>query len=207
MLQQALARPVSQPPRSVPAAPTSRVGCREPRGAEYFFPPRVLFDNDDGADLIVRSWYSKILGAAREPSLSCDNFRHQSFRFTHIPTFHAPSFVRVEISTRSATLWAGLLSGAGGYEPGQLVRQAKRELLETERRELAAALARFSVWDAATSDHPEKNGFDGTQWVLEARSGAAYHVVQRWSPRSGAFRELCLALASLGIAGPYEDER
>src|SRR4051812_14917092 len=165
-LQRALAQPVSPPPRSVPAVAASRAGCREPLGIEYFFPPFVLFGGQEAsADRLVRSWYSKVLSAAREPSLSCGSGRRQVFRFSSIPSFAAPTFVRVEISSREGRVWSGALSGAGGYDPGQLVKTEHRQLLESERQELAQALTAWSFWEAPTNEIDV--GHDGTQWVLE----------------------------------------
>lgn len=38
---------------------------------------------------------------------------------------------------------------------------------------------------------------DGTEWVLDGRSGDRYHIVFRGSPEAGRFRELCLLLLRL----------
>ena len=48
-------------------------------------------------------------------------------------------------------------------------------------------------------------GIDGAAWLVEARVGRRYHVVDRWSPRPGAFRSL--GLTFMRIAGlPTEGE-
>jgi hypothetical protein len=47
-------------------------------------------------------------------------------------------------------------------------------------------------------------GLDGAQWVIEGRRVDAYHVVDRWSPRGGPYRDAGLAflqLAGLSATG------
>src|SRR5438477_7376415 len=49
------------------------------------------------------------------------------------------------------------------------------------------ALDRFSFWQAPTQE--ERSGADGARWILEGRSANRYHVVDRWSPPPGPFRD------------------
>ena len=50
-----------------------------------------------------------------------------------------------------------------------------------------AAINAAAFWDAPTED-PGKNGEDGAQWIIEGRRQGRYHVVERWSPKSGPIR-------------------
>jgi hypothetical protein len=50
-------------------------------------------------------------------------------------------------------------------------------------------------------DPQAKRGFDGAQWILEGVKDQKYHVVDRWTPRDGAFREACLYLLKLSQIG------
>jgi hypothetical protein len=181
----------------------ARAGCGAPRGLRFFFPPGALFDRaDDHVDELLRHWYSRVLTATLEPSLSCGMGAPQRLRFLSIPTFDPASFVRVELTPDGGVVWSGTLSGSGGYDPGQLVRSAQRKLLAAESRELSAAIAKAGFW-TTPADDSEHDGFDGTQWVLEGRRGADYHVVHRWSPTRGAFRDLCRDFARLGGIGTH----
>jgi hypothetical protein len=196
-LKRAVSELQSLPPSSVPGVDAQRAGCGDPRGSEYFFPPRALFAAEPAsADLLTRTWYSKVLGAMQEPSLSCGSSRNQTFRFVLIPTFQAPAYVRVQLSSRGGVVWSGVLSGAGGYDPGQVMHSTQRALLDAERHDLLQAITRANFWQAPTNEPTD--GFDGTQWVLEGRSGAVYHVVQRWMPGAGPFRDLCQKFAGFG---------
>ena len=52
--------------------------------------------------------------------------------------------------------------------------------------------------DRRISDEPARErGCDGAMGILEGRSWAAYHVVDRWSPAKGEFRDMCLAMLRL----------
>jgi hypothetical protein len=195
-----------------PTAPIdfARAGCASPGGLEYFFPTSRLFQVRDpaSADLLVRTWYSRVLSAAREPTLSCAAFAPQRYRFLRIPTWAPPSYVRVELSARSAEVWRGVLSGSGGYDPGEPQRTSQRKLSESERRQLSGAITHSALWQIPTDDSAH-DGFDGTQWILEARAGASYHVVHRWAREQdgreapaadadGAFSALCRRFMELG---------
>ena len=37
-------------------------------------------------------------------------------------------------------------------------------------------------------------GVDGAQWIVEGVRNGKYHLVDRWSPDTGAFREAALLL-------------
>ncbi len=41
----------------------------------------------------------------------------------------------------------------------------------------------------------EDRGVDGAQWIIEGVRDGSYHLVDRWSPTGGEFRELGLYMA------------
>lgn len=43
----------------------------------------------------------------------------------------------------------------------------------------------------------DDSGLDGAQWILEGVKEGRYHVVDRWTPQIGDFREACLYLLKL----------
>jgi hypothetical protein len=97
-------------------------------------------------------------------------------------------------------------SGTCGYEPGKLITNKTRQLTNMEWDGFVALLDRVCYWQL-----PPKNddmGPDGALWILEGRREGRYHVVDRWSPQSGDFREACLyllRLSNLGIDLSGED--
>jgi hypothetical protein len=57
-----------------------------------------------------------------------------------------------------------------------------------------------------TKESPEELGLDGSQWILEARDAVKYHVVDRWSPRGGAYSDCCRLLITLAKLQIPKDE-
>lgn len=84
------------------------------------------------------------------------------------------------------------LDGEGGYEPGTVQTIVEKQLSDPEWTLLSSSLARAAFWGMRTRGDNE--GLDGAQWILEGRRADSYHVVHRWSPKEGAFRQACLAL-------------
>jgi hypothetical protein len=77
-----------------------------------------------------------------------------------------------------------------------IVARAGRELAPEDWSSIEEALARTEFW--VTPSYGRISGPDGARWILEGRSGALYHVVDRHSPGSGAFRDACLLFLKLG---------
>jgi hypothetical protein len=150
-------------------------------------------------------WYSRHLRAAGEPSLfeappSPRPAGAATYRFTWLRTFHHPVVIRVEVERDGrARLIATELSGYGGYDPGKIARRMERKLSSDEARRLGSALAatRLLTWPAR--DCHGLLGIDGSQWIVEARDRAGYHLVDRWSPESGPMREVGQLM--LGLTG------
>jgi hypothetical protein len=104
--------------------------------------------------------------------------------------------VRVEWApTDEATLTATELSGAGGYEPGEVANTVTRTLSQQESVRLLA------LRDVALREPAVECAMmlDGARWIVEAAGPGGYHYVNRQSPESGAVRDLGLAL--LGFTG------
>jgi hypothetical protein len=191
---------------ALPAGPAaSPPPCLPPEARGYYFAriwgPRSPFD------LMTMDWYSKHLRAANEPSLSCGpSGSEETYRFTWLRTFHAPVVVRVAWSGDQGELVATVLDGAGGYEPGKIEKTVKRALTAAEWKALAAAIARTGLWKMALVDRSGGVGVDGAEWVVEGRHGDEYHLVTRWSPDRGAYRDLGLLFVRLsGLAVPKDD--
>jgi hypothetical protein len=182
--------------------PARRPDCKSPDAAEFFFPKGALGERGPqfDQDASNREWYSKHLRSMGEPSLSCGEARRESYRFLWLRTWGHPIAVRVEISSRSNTLTAVELDGAGGYEPGKVSRRVQRQLSVGEWKTFSDALKTAAFWKM--QERIPDHGLDGAQWIMEGRSGGDYRVVDRWSPETGAYRDLCLMLVKLAGLAP-----
>ena len=85
-----------------------------------------------------------------------------------------------------------VLNGAGGYEPGEVTIRRTIELDSDKVSSFQEGIERARFWELPG---PDTNlGLDGAQWVLEGVREGRYHVMDRWSPESGSYRDLCLLL-------------
>ncbi|HEO65817.1 MAG TPA: hypothetical protein ENI73_08095 [Spirochaetes bacterium] len=142
-------------------------------------------------------WYSKHLRKANEPILyTLTNKKTEIYRFTWLRTFHHPIMIRVYQSGGKSFLIAKELSGAGGYDPGELKHNVKRQLLKKEWQNILEHVKKSSYWYLKTKID-DLLGFDGAKWIMEGVKKGKYHVVDRWSPEKGSYRELCLYLLKL----------
>jgi hypothetical protein len=163
--------------------------------ASSYFPPGVFYPQPQQEKFIVE-WYTKHLSAMGETSLlSQSNSQAESYRFLWLRSFHHPVAVRIWRSGDGQFLNVKQMSGTGGYEPGNLISDETRPLTQTEWDEFIRLSGRACYWQLPTENN--EMGKDGAQWILEGRRERRYHVVERWSPGGGDFREACLYLLML----------
>lgn len=183
-------------------------GCQiapaEPPPSEtsgYF--PGTLFERRVNCDFGLRprpvlsgfedEWYSEHLRAAGERPLSFAPGSPDALRFTWLRSFHAPTIVRVDWApTGEATLTATMLSGAGGYEPGEVAETVSRSLTPDEVQRVLA-LRRAALREPAVDC---VSMLDGARWVVEAVRPDGYHFVSAQSPEKGPVRDLGMAMLS-----------
>ncbi|HEX7286249.1 MAG TPA: hypothetical protein VF532_08710 [Candidatus Angelobacter sp.] len=162
--------------------------------SQGFFPGGAFYPDNLKLDAFKAKWYSEQLTALEEPPLfkAKQDPGVQSYRFLWLRTFHHPVAVRVVIHPDGAgTVTAKMADGAGGYKPGKLLVD-KTELLPPNKvKKLIEKIAQLSYWALPTRD-PEPPGLDGAQWVVEGIDHGKYHLVDRWTPKKGAVRELGL---------------
>lgn len=160
----------------------------------YF--PEGVFSSNKWQDRYKANWYSKALAAMNEPSLSLPRANQkESYRLLWLPSFDHPVSVRLWRSGSRGYLVVKQLSGAGGYNPGKLAVSRRRALSVGEWDEFTRLLEQSSYWKLSTDDG--EIGTDGAQWVLEGTIKGRYHVVDRWSPQDGNYREVCSYLLKL----------
>lgn len=174
---------------------------------DSFYEPSVQCDELEGGlqpvlSIVEKRWYPRQLDAAGEPSLYLASQAdrpdgQQSLRFTWLPTFQHPVFVRVEsLPDGRQKLIATRLSGAGGYAPGTVKDRIERLLTATESRRLGKMLERTRLSELPPTLCAD-GGTDGSQWIFESVDSRGYHFVNRWTPRKGEVRKLGLLLLSL----------
>lgn len=143
------------------------------------------------------AWYSQQLLAAGEPSLYNPGRRMaEQLRFTWLRSFDPPITVRIVMDDSGYRLIAKQLSGAGGYDPGEIVQSVDRMLDRKERDQIDGVRA-----SELFAPDPEGCllGLDGAQWIIESSGNAGYRFGERHSPAKGAIREAGLTM--LGLTG------
>jgi hypothetical protein len=161
-----------------------------------YFPKGSL---DLRADGLKSQWYSRQLCSLEEPSLFSlkkDSTR-ESYRFLWLRTFNHPIAIRLDLhpdGTGVITTKAG--GGAGGYAPGDLIENRSLTLKRGQIVPFLRQLQELSFWKLPNPVN-DQTGTDGSDWVIEGIKGGHYHVVDRWSPESGAVHELGLVLLSM----------
>jgi hypothetical protein len=128
----------------------------------------------------------------------------ESYRFLWLRTFHHPIAIRLDVKADgSSVLTTKITSGEGGYEPGVLTVNTSRNLTQEQTQNIVKKIEEALFWSMPILDDGNTIGVDGAEWIVEGVKNGKYHVVTRWSPESGAIRELGLAfihdLAKLSI--------
>jgi enterochelin esterase-like enzyme len=169
---------------------------------EYYFPVGSLNPSQPDSGEFRREWYSKHLHAMQEPSLSRGKTKSDvAYRFLWLRSSHHPISVRVERTGSSVNLYVLELDGAGGYDPGRVLRKTQRALPAADFEKLADRLGKPEFWQQKGPDIDR----DGTAWILESMQDGRYQVADQWSPESGEFRDVCLMFLELAGFLPMSD--
>ena len=167
-----------------------------------YFPVGAFDDGWQNDDDGKNAWYGKALRVINEKSLldRADDST-EIYRFLWMRTFDHPVSVRFERIGYSFRLSSAETSGMGGYEPGRKWRTDNDiPVTEEEWCHFISLLENASFWRQESNDRDIGN--DGSQWVLEGLRRNRYHLVDRWSPQSGGYREACTYLLKLSGRDP-----
>jgi hypothetical protein len=162
-----------------------------------YFPPGAFGENLKGS----HEWeglYSKYLAALKEPSLfnRTKSAPSQSYRFLWLRSFHKPVSVRLDVETDgTSAVTVKIGSGTNVSEVRGPVEERTRSLTKQETNSFLEQVSSLDFWKLPTQEEPVA-GPDGARWILEGARGGQYHVVHRWTPKSGAVRTLGLILAN-----------
>jgi hypothetical protein len=170
-----------------------RADCSVLEGVQLARPTMVLDD-------FQQEWFSSHLAAAGErplialkPGTPSDTLL---MRFVWLPTFDNPVVVRVGASAGGERrLVAVRLSGAGGYEPGEIADRVDRRLSDEEWRRVDSLMARTELLEQQPAEC--ELGLDGSEWIVEAIDDDGYHFLKRWSPQDGPVQEFGTLLLEL----------
>src|SRR4030095_13611593 len=198
---------VAEPLASLPQVwyPGRSIGIALPNKWAYF-PPGMLSQRP-WHDQFRINWYSKHLIAMKEPPMYSINVREfESYRFLWLRSFHHPVAVRISKYGDQHFISVKETNGAGGYEPHQLILHQTRMLAAAEWAAFIRLINRTCYWQLQSEDE-NIGGTDGAQRILEAVKKSRYHVVDRWSPDDGSYREVCIyALKLSGLNIDTSDE-
>jgi hypothetical protein len=162
----------------------------------YF--PNHAFDSDARLNNFVDGWYSHQLSAFDEPSLLTQSKdpSTQSYRFLWLRSFHHPIAVRIEVKPDgTAMLTTKVASGAGGYPPGHLVTNTSKPLTKQQTESFLHKIDADKFWELPPVLLKERQGDDGSQWIIEGVKGGKYPLATQWSPEQGPIHDLGAALA------------
>lgn len=169
-----------------------------PRSPKGYFPRALADRRDRNFDPSQNEWYGKFLKAVNERSLlgtqNSDDL--ETYRFIWLRTFHHPIVVSVTRQGFIFKLVSQETDGVGGYEPGKPFRTDKKAISKEEWCRFNDLLNGATFWSMPSVEEDD-GGNDGSQWILEGVRGARYHVVDRWTPTEGTFRNACLYLLVL----------
>ncbi len=151
---------------------------------------------------VEREWYPSQWQAACEPPLldtkqpsGGDQF---TFRFSFLPSFDNPLFLRLEKHKNGHRLIVKQMTGNGGYEPGIISRSKEVELSDDDVRFIYNRLEELRSSRAAEAARLEREGpkstcfgvFDGTEWIFEIVEEGQYDMFKDTSPTKGELHEL-----------------
>ncbi|HEX8736177.1 MAG TPA: hypothetical protein VF721_12690 [Pyrinomonadaceae bacterium] len=161
------------------------------KGKSGYFPKNAFAEEWAGADDFRNDWYGEYLRWMGEKSLlDASDGGAEIYRFFWLRSFDRPIFMRVERRGNRIKLFTKELSA-----PQTVSRNYSRNLDRTEWCEFLKLLRQADYWNLPTSQRVD--GVDGAQWLLEGVRENRYHLVDRWTPQTGEFREACIYLLRL----------
>lgn len=145
-----------------------------------------LFPEWKSLDEFSAEWFSKYLRAANEKPIYIDAEK-EIYRFTWLRSFHEPIIIRIECG-QICNLSAIVLSGKGGYEPGNIQKSISHEFSTEQHNKFKQLLSKIDGWEYKPD--PNLIMMDGAQWILEVMKGNSYQAWDINSP-SGNYRKFC----------------
>ncbi len=134
-------------------------------------------------------WYSKQLRKMYEPILYIiTNKKIELYRFTRLNNHHTMT-IRVYQLEKKRFLIAKKLSRTGKHRSEEQTHNIRCQLTKKEWQTILEHVKKSSFWSLAS--RKVDVGLDGAQWIMEGVKNGKYHVVDRWSPDKGSYRDFC----------------
>ncbi|MDR0902370.1 MAG: hypothetical protein LBM92_06340 [Opitutaceae bacterium] len=147
-------------------------------------------------DEFQQQWFGKHLAAMKEPVLTPagKDKNYFAFRILYLPTFTEPLAIRVEKNGGKIIRRTVKLSGAGGYDPGEIKEDKQENLAAETFARINDGISRCA-FDRMRA-HDNELGHDGSMLIVEYIREGKYSLVVRWTPQSSTRkRGLCSVLA------------
>jgi hypothetical protein len=123
----------------------------------------------------VPDYYVKYLRAMREPSLHARMAEPvEEYRSLFLPTWEHPVAIRVTSKDGEVSLRAVVLSGAGGFAPGQILVERNRMLSGQEWKRFQPLLTKAAFWNAPKVRMEVVP--DGDRLIFEGTGGYRYRL-------------------------------
>ena len=158
---------------------------------------REAYFSDAPIRSFEKQWYGRHLAAMKEPILAGTDHGpdYRALRVLYLPTWDHPVAVRYEGNEQGAARRIVGMSGAGGYESGDITFDQQDTLTADEFERLLWAYERAGLWSLPTSDAVK--GRDGAQLVIETVVRGQHRVFVRWTPEYEAQARGLTALTRL----------
>lgn len=160
--------------------------------AQREFFPAVALSESPWSARFLDGWYSRNFEAMNELPLPALENEDESYRFLWLRTFHKPVAIHVWRAGVRHFMIVKRLNGRSGYNPGRFDLYWSQSLSENEWDAFILHLEHSQYWLMPTEN--DLLMFDGAQWIMEGYREGRYHVVDRQSPESGAYRDACMYL-------------
>jgi len=161
---------------------------------QLYFPVGVLCK--DTTRVCPNLQYSINLFSMKEPVLYTDSSHNEIYRFLWLRTFAHPVTVRIEKQVNKYMLYWKMFDGK--ELSGSLIADQQKEIDEVTWNKFHKLLIKTDFWNMEPTQHINSLCFDGSNWILEGKNGAQYHVVDRWSPsQSSKYYQCCYFLIKL----------
>ena len=154
---------------------TDKKNSQEVIGEVGYFPKESVSEFE-------QDWYFSHLEAMREPVLFNRTIysNYFVFRVLFLPTWgHSVAF-RYESLGQTNKFRGVMLTGAGGYSPGEVGLEKKIIITNEEMQTFLFDLENSDYWKLSSND--DVMGLDGSQLVIESILNGEYKILTRWTP-------------------------
>ncbi len=172
----------------------------------WYFPTQAFARKSEGdtgkyayldIDVYKLDWYSNFLFSCGEPVMPFEPKTAEVYRFTWLRSFNPWMTIRLENKNAKRVLYWKYITSAEDDDEKSTLYRGMKEISQVEWNAFKRQLDSAAFWEMPTRNDHE--GLDGAQWLLEAIKSGKYHVVDRWSPSDGTYKNACLFL--LGLTG------